>query len=590
MSENSINETPAAEAAPRKRTSRRATVTAPVASADAVSGAVSVSASNHVNSGDAGVPALAPALQASAEEAPRRGRGRPAKKTVEASAEAPAAESAAPAETGEAGPRRGRGRGRNADAVESNGDAENNTSSEGGSESDNAEGDRPSRNRNRNRNRRDRNDRTEGENGNRNNGPESEGEERFDRNDRNNRNNRQRDRRRGGRMGDEVEPEILEDDVLIPIAGILDVLDNYAFVRTSGYLPGNNDVYVSLGQVKKYNLRKGDAVIGSIKQPRDGEGFGRQKYNALVKIDSINGQTIEEAATRVDFQSLTPLYPQERLRLETESSKITGRIIDLVSPIGKGQRGLIVAPPKAGKTIVMQQIANAIAQNNPEVHLMVVLVDERPEEVTDMERTVKGEVIASTFDRPAEDHTMVAELAIERAKRLVELGQDVVVLLDSITRLGRAYNLAAPASGRILSGGVDAAALYPPKKFFGAARNIENGGSLTIIASALVETGSKMDEVIFEEFKGTGNMELRLSRSLADKRIFPAVDVNASGTRREEMLMGPDEVKVTWKLRRALAGLDQQQALESVVGKLKDTATNVEFLMLMQKSNASKED
>lgn len=590
MSENSINETPAADAAPRKRTSRRATVTAPVASADAVSGAVSVSASNHVNSGDAGVPALAPALQASAEEAPRRGRGRPAKKTVDATAEAPATEFAAPAEAGEAGPRRGRGRGRNAEATESNGDAENNNSSEGTSEGDNAEGDRPSRNRNRNRNRRDRNDRTEGDNGSRNNGPESEGEERFDRNDRNNRNNRQRDRRRGGRMGDEVEPEILEDDVLIPIAGILDVLDNYAFVRTSGYLPGNNDVYVSLGQVKKYNLRKGDAVIGSIKQPRDGEGFGRQKYNALVKIDSINGQTIEEAATRVDFQSLTPLYPQERLRLETESSKITGRIIDLVSPIGKGQRGLIVAPPKAGKTIVMQQIANAIAQNNPEVHLMVVLVDERPEEVTDMERTVKGEVIASTFDRPAEDHTMVAELAIERAKRLVELGQDVVVLLDSITRLGRAYNLAAPASGRILSGGVDAAALYPPKKFFGAARNIENGGSLTIIASALVETGSKMDEVIFEEFKGTGNMELRLSRSLADKRIFPAVDVNASGTRREEMLMGPDEVKVTWKLRRALAGLDQQQALESVVGKLKDTATNVEFLMLMQKSNASKED
>ncbi|MEG0298371.1 MAG: transcription termination factor Rho, partial [Aurantimicrobium sp.] len=513
------------------------------------------------------------------------------KKTVEASVDAPASESAVPAESGEAGPRRGRGRGRNAEATESNGDAEqNNNSSEVSSEADNSEGDRPSRNRNRNRNRRDRNDRTEGENGNRNNGPESDGEERFDRNDRNNRNNRQRDRRRGGRMGDEVEPEILEDDVLIPIAGILDVLDNYAFVRTSGYLPGNNDVYVSLGQVKKYNLRKGDAIIGSIKQPREGEGFGRQKYNALVKIDSINGQSIEEAATRVDFQALTPLYPQERLRLETESSKVTGRIIDLVSPIGKGQRGLIVAPPKAGKTIVMQQIANAIAQNNPEVHLMVVLVDERPEEVTDMERSVKGEVIASTFDRPAEDHTMVAELAIERAKRLVELGQDVVVLLDSITRLGRAYNLAAPASGRILSGGVDAAALYPPKKFFGAARNIENGGSLTIIASALVETGSKMDEVIFEEFKGTGNMELRLSRSLADKRIFPAVDVNASGTRREEMLMGPDEVKVTWKLRRALAGLDQQQALESIVGKLKDTATNVEFLMLMQKSNASKED
>jgi transcription termination factor Rho len=397
--------------------------------------------------------------------------------------------------------------------------------------------------------------------------------------------NRYRDRkRRGGAVGDEFEPELNDDDVLIPVAGILDVLDNYAFVRTSGYLPGASDVYVSLGQVKKYNLRKGDAVVGSIRQPREGDANGRQKYNAIVKVDSINGLTVEEAATRVEFQKLIPLYPQERLRLETESGKLTQRIIDLVAPIGKGQRGLIVAPPKAGKTIVMQQIANAISINNPEVHLMVVLVDERPEEVTDMQRTVKGEVIASTFDRPAEDHTTVAELAIERAKRLVELGHDVVVLLDSITRLGRAYNLAAPASGRILSGGVDASALYPPKRFFGAARNIENGGSLTILASALVETGSKMDEVIFEEFKGTGNMELRLSRQLADKRIFPAVDVNASGTRREEMLMSADEVKITWKLRRALAGLDQQQALEAILGRLKETSSNVEFLMQVQKS------
>ncbi len=398
--------------------------------------------------------------------------------------------------------------------------------------------------------------------------------------------NRYRDRKRGrGPVGDDFEPEITEDDILIPVAGILDVLDNYAFVRTSGYLPGNNDVYVSLGQVKKYNLRKGDAVVGAIRQPRDGDNAqGRQKYNAIVRIDSINGLPVEEAANRVEFGKLTPLYPQERLRLETESSKLSTRIIDLVSPIGKGQRGLIVSPPKAGKTLVLQAIANAISKNNPEVHLMVVLVDERPEEVTDMQRTVKGEVIASTFDRPAEDHTTVAELAIERAKRLVELGHDVVVLLDSITRLGRAYNLAAPASGRILSGGVDSSALYPPKRFFGAARNIEEGGSLTIIATALVETGSKMDEVIFEEFKGTGNMELRLSRQLADKRIFPAVDVNASGTRREEMLMGADEVKVTWNLRRALAGLDQQQALEIVLGKLKDTSTNVEFLMQVQKS------
>ncbi|MBX3098171.1 MAG: transcription termination factor Rho [Salinibacterium sp.] len=398
--------------------------------------------------------------------------------------------------------------------------------------------------------------------------------------------NRYRDRKRGrGPLGDDFEPEISDDDVLIPVAGILDVLDNYAFVRTSGYLPGNNDVYVSLGQVKKYNLRKGDAVVGAIRQPREGDNQqGRQKYNAIVRIDSINGLPIEDAANRVEFGKLTPLYPQERLRLETESTKLSTRIIDLMAPIGKGQRGLIVSPPKAGKTLVLQAIANAIAKNNPEVHLMVVLVDERPEEVTDMQRTVKGEVIASTFDRPAEDHTTVAELAIERAKRLVELGHDVVVLLDSITRLGRAYNLAAPASGRILSGGVDSSALYPPKRFFGAARNIEEGGSLTIIATALVETGSKMDEVIFEEFKGTGNMELRLSRQLADKRIFPAVDVNASGTRREEMLMGADEVKVTWKLRRALAGLDQQQALEIVLGRLKETQTNVEFLMQVQKS------
>ena len=399
---------------------------------------------------------------------------------------------------------------------------------------------------------------------------------------------RDRDRRRGPNTGgndrEEVEPEISPDDVLVPVAGILDVLDNYAFVRTTGYLPGPNDVYVSLGQVKKYGLRKGDAVVGAIRQPREGEGVGRQKFNAIVRIDSINGLTIEQAHDRVEFGKLTPLYPQTRLRLETESGKLSTRIIDLVAPIGKGQRGLIVSPPKAGKTLVLQAIANSIAQNNPEVHLMVVLVDERPEEVTDMQRTVKGEVIASTFDRPAEDHTTVAELAIERAKRLVEMGHDVVVLLDSITRLGRAYNLSAPASGRILSGGVDSSALYPPKRFFGAARNIEDGGSLTILATALVDTGSKMDEVIFEEFKGTGNMELRLSRQLADKRIFPAVDVNASGTRREELLMGADETKIIWKLRRALAGLEQQQALELVLSRLKETQSNVEFLMQVQKS------
>ena len=399
---------------------------------------------------------------------------------------------------------------------------------------------------------------------------------------------RDRDRRRGGGGGgndrEEAEPEISPDDVLISVAGILDVLDNYAFVRTSGYLPGPNDVYVSLGQVKKYGLRKGDAVVGAIRQPREGEGQGRQKFNALVRVDTVNGLDQDASTERVDFNKLTPLYHQTRLRLETEANKLSTRIIDLVAPIGKGQRGLIVAPPKAGKTLILQAIANSIAVNNPEVHLMVVLVDERPEEVTDMQRTVKGEVIASTFDRPAEDHTTVAELAIERAKRLVELGHDVVVLLDSITRLGRAYNLSAPASGRVLSGGVDSSALYPPKRFFGAARNIEDGGSLTILATALVETGSKMDEVIFEEFKGTGNMELRLSRSLADKRIFPAVDLNASGTRREEMLMNPDETKIIWKLRRALAGLEQQQALELVLNRLKETSSNVEFLMQVQKS------
>ncbi len=405
---------------------------------------------------------------------------------------------------------------------------------------------------------------------------------------------RYRDRNKRRRGGNDLaayeEVEVTEDDVLVPVAGILDVLDSYAFIRTSGYLPGPNDVYVSLSQVKKWALRRGDAVTGAVRAPRDGEqpssgGPGRAaKFNALVRLDTVNGTTPEESRDRPDFAKLTPLYPQERLRLETESTKVTPRVIDIVAPIGKGQRGLIVSPPKAGKTIIMQQIANAITTNNPEVHLMVVLVDERPEEVTDMERTVHGEVIASTFDRPASDHTIVAELAIERAKRLVELGQDVVVLLDSLTRLSRAYNLAAPASGRILSGGVDASALYPPKRFFGAARNIEHGGSLTILASALVETGSKMDEVIFEEFKGTGNMELRLSRSLADKRIFPAVDVNASGTRREEVLISEQELRIIWKLRRVLGGLDQQQAIELLLGKLRDTASNVEFLLQVQKT------
>ncbi len=397
---------------------------------------------------------------------------------------------------------------------------------------------------------------------------------------------RQRDRQnrrgRSGSMTELDEAVVHEGDVLTDVAGILDVLDNYAFVRTSGYLPASSDAYVSLSMVRKYGLRKGDVITGAIRQGHEGDR--REKYNPLVRLDTVNGANPDVMRNRPVFSKLTPLYPQERLRMETTPTNMVGRIMDLMAPIGKGQRGLIVSPPKAGKTMALQAIANAITANNPDVHLMVVLVDERPEEVTDFQRATSAEVIASTFDRPAEDHTTIAELAIERAKRLVELGRDVVVLLDSITRLGRAYNLAAPASGRILSGGVDSAALYPPKKFFGAARNIENGGSLTILASALVETGSKMDEVIFEEFKGTGNMELRLSRQLADKRIFPAIDVEASGTRREELIMGRQELDIIWKLRRALSGLDAQQSLETLLSRMRKTRNNSEFLVLISKT------
>lgn len=436
------------------------------------------------------------------------------------------------------------------------------------------------------------------------------GNDNDDNNDRRSRRSRGRDRNRNRNRRDNDnngEPQIHEDDVLVKVAGILDIRDNYAFVRTTGYLPGPSDIYVSMNQVRKYGLRKGDAIVGQVKAPKDGEeqqrqqdfhhggggrGRGRNnnrhsKFAALVSVDTVNGMTPEKAKARVEFNKLTPLYPDTRLRLENKAANFTPRIIDLVAPVGKGQRGLIVAPPKAGKTIILQQVADAITQNNPEVHLMVVLVDERPEEVTDMQRTVKGEVIASTFDRPADDHTTVAELAIERAKRLVEMGRDVVVLLDSITRLGRAYNLAAPASGRILSGGVDSSALYPPKRFFGAARNVENGGSLTILATALVDTGSKMDEVIFEEFKGTGNWELKLDRKLAERRIFPAVDVNASGTRREEELMGNEELAIMWKLRRVLGQLEQQQAIELLLERLKKSQSNSEFLLAVSKTTPS---
>jgi transcription termination factor Rho len=401
---------------------------------------------------------------------------------------------------------------------------------------------------------------------------------------------RYRDRRGRGRErtgqggGGDVEPTITEDDVLLPVSGILDAIEekNTWFIRTAGYFASSDDVYVAGSYVRRFGLRRGDAITGAVRQPRDGER--REKYNPLVRLDTVNGLDPEQAKNRVEFTRLTPLYPQERLRLETEPHLYTTRVIDLVMPIGKGQRALIVSPPKAGKTMVLQAIANAIAVNNPEVHLMVVLVDERPEEVTDMQRSVKGEVIASTFDRKPSDHTTVAELSIERAKRLVEMGHDVVVLLDSITRLGRAYNLAAPASGRILSGGVDSTALYPPKRFLGAARNIEHGGSLTILATALVETGSAGDTVIFEEFKGTGNAELKLDRKIADKRVFPAVDVDQSSTRKEELLLSPDELAVTIKLRRVLHALEPQQAIDLLLDRLKKTHTNIEFLMQIAKT------
>jgi len=373
----------------------------------------------------------------------------------------------------------------------------------------------------------------------------------------------------------------------VPAAGILDVLDNYAFVRTSGYLPGDDDVYVSLSMVRRFGLRRGDALVGQVRQPREGER--KEKFNPMVSIDSVNGGEPEVSKNRVEFAKLTPLHPSERLRLETGPTNVTGRMIDLAAPIGKGQRGLILAPAKSGKTMVLQSIAQSITTNNPECHLMVVLLDERPEEVTDFERSINGEVISSTFDRPPADHTLVAELAIERAQRLVELGHDVVILLDGITRLARAYHLSAPPSGRTLSGGVDSAALHPPKRFFGAARNIENGGSLTILATVTLDSGSKTDELIFEEFRGTANMELRLRRDLADKRMFPAIDMVESGTRHEELLMGEEEIAILFKLRRVLAGHLPEQALELLLGRLAKSQTNIEFLMQVQKATPTQE-
>jgi transcription termination factor Rho len=395
--------------------------------------------------------------------------------------------------------------------------------------------------------------------------------------------NRSRNRRRRGGGG--REEEFIPEEDLETREGLLDILpEGYGFLRVTGYLSGDKDVYVSANQVRKFRLRKGDIVSGPIRPPRS-----KEKFPAVVRIDKVNGMSSEEAMRRPKFESLTPLFPDERLRLEVDgkANGILTRIVDLIAPIGKGQRGLIVSPPKAGKTTVLQEIAQAITTNNPECYLMVVLVDERPEEVTDMQRSVKGEVIYSTFDRPAEEHTQVSELALERAKRLVEMGTDVVILLDSITRLARAHNLATPASGRILSGGVDSQALYPPKRFFGAARNIEEGGSLTILGTALVETGSKMDEVIFEEFKGTGNMELRLDRKLADKRIYPAIDIEASGTRKEELLFDQKELTQVWKLRRVLLALEPGAALELLIDRLKTTKSNAEFLAEVAKSSGS---
>jgi transcription termination factor Rho len=381
---------------------------------------------------------------------------------------------------------------------------------------------------------------------------------------------------------DRYEDVEVEDDSGAEVrTGILDLLpEGYGFLRTSGYLPGDKDVYVSVSQVRRFHLRKGDEIVGSVRSPKDTE-----KYQALLKIRQINNMEPEAAQGRPRFADLVPLYPEKRLTLEhpDRPRQITPRIIDLIAPIGKGQRGMIVSPPKAGKTTVMKEIANSVRANNPETYLIVLLVDERPEEVTDMQRSVDGEVIYSTFDRPSDDHIQVTELTLERAKRLVEMGRDVMVLLDGITRLSRAYNLATPASGRILSGGVDSTALYPPKRFFGAARNIEHGGSLTIIATALVETGSRMDEVIFEEFKGTGNWELKLDRKMSDKRIFPAIDIAASGTRKEELLLTPEELQLTWRLRRVLHALEGGGALELLIDKMKATQGNAQFLREISK-------
>jgi transcription termination factor Rho len=530
----------------------------------------------------------------------------PATSEAPAAASAPAPQQSAPENSDDASSQRSSGRGHQ-DSQGHQDNQRNNGQDRNDRGDRNDRNDRNERNeeggRRGRRNRRNRRNRGKGGQGQNNDNQNNQGNQGNQGGDGQGRNNRNRnDRNRGNDRNDRGNQNQNQGgqngEPPTPVAGILDFADaNTAFIRTTGYHAGTTDVYVPIQMVRKYGMRHGDAITGTIRPGAKGQqaggggrGRNRQKYTPLHSVDTVNGLTPDQAGKRPKFNNLTPLYPNQRLRLETDAKILTTRVIDLIMPIGKGQRALIVSPPKAGKTTILQDIANAISVNNPECYLMVVLVDERPEEVTDMQRSVNGEVIASTFDRPPNEHTSIAELAIERAKRLVEQGKDVVVLLDSITRLGRAYNNSSPASGRILSGGVDSNALYPPKRFLGAARNIEDGGSLTIIATAMVETGSAGDTVIFEEFKGTGNAELKLDRKIAERRMFPAVDVNPSGTRKDELLLGPEESRLLHKLRRILSALDPQAAIDLVIKQLRKSKTNRDFMLQIASSAPLAED
>lgn len=554
--ETAKSEEPAAEAAPKKAPAarRRRQTSAAAEQADAAQGE------------------QAAADAAEGAKTSKAGAAKAAESKVDA-AEAPAAENSE--EVAESTPRkrntRTRSRKANTENAEQAADQNDQKAAEADAAEKPAEGEEQS-------------DKAESSNNGNNNGNNgNNGRNNNGNNDGQNRSSRTRQRDRKRRGGSDDEPEITEDDVLLPIAGILDVLDNYAFVRTSGYLPGTGDVYVSLGQVKKYGLRKGDAVVGAIRQPRENEGGGRQKYNAIVKVDSINSKPVEENQTRPEFADFTPIHPNERIRLETESGELGARVLDLFAPIGKGQRGLIVGPHESGKSTALRQIAQAVAQNQPDAHLMLVVIDERPEEVTELQRTVNGEVIASTFDRPAEDHATIVELAVERAKRLVELGHDVVVLIDSLTSLARAYNLAAPAAVRVPAGSLDAAAVYPVKRLLSAARNIENGGSLTLIATISAQPASKLDEALLSELEGVANMQLRLSGDAADRRIFPAVDLAHSATRNEARLTSDAEARVMNRIRRAQQGENPAAELEQLLSQLESTSSNVEFLAVTQR-------